>query len=144
MERPAMEDPASNGDPSVGLQVSRLITEVETLVLQELRLARCELAEKARAAQGGLAKWIFAGVLGLAGILALGASLILCLTPLLSRWMTPLTAAFTLVLILGVVLLAIGWVLYRSGRQDIRPGNLLPEKTVESLKENARWAKHQW
>lgn len=119
---------------SLGDLVSELSGDLSKLMRQELELAKAEIrqeAVKAGKATGMLAAAGFAGylttvLLSLALVFALGAVM-----PL--GWAALIVAALW-----GVV----GAVLYTTGRAKLRTVNPKPERTVETLKEDAEWAKH--
>lgn len=119
---------------SLGDLVSELTGDLSKLMRQELELAKAEIrqeAAKAGKATGMLAAAGFAGylttvLLSLALVFALGAVM-----PL--GWAALIVAALW-----GVT----GAVLYYSGRAKLRTVNPKPERTVETLKEDAEWAKH--
>ncbi|PWK83690.1 putative superfamily III holin-X [Lentzea atacamensis] len=119
---------------SLGDLVSELTGDLSKLMRQELELAKAEIrqeAAKAGKATGMLAAAGFAGylttvLLSLALVFALGAVM-----PL--GWAALIVAALW-----GVT----GAVLYSSGRAKLRTVNPKPERTVETLKEDAEWAKH--
>jgi len=119
---------------SLGDLVSELTDDLSKLMRQELELAKAEIrqeAGKAGKATGMLAAAGFAGylttvLLSLALVFALGAVM-----PL--GWAALIVAA-----IWGIT----GAVLYTTGRTRLRAVNPKPERTVDTLKENAEWAKH--
>ncbi|MDT7786801.1 MAG: hypothetical protein QOF58_5220 [Pseudonocardiales bacterium] len=119
---------------SLGDLVSELTGDLSKLMRQELELAKAEIrqeAVKAGKATGMLAAAGFAGylttvLLSLALVFALGAVM-----PL--GWAALIVAALW-----GIA----GAVLYTSGRARLRTVNPKPERTVETLKEDAEWAKH--
>ncbi len=119
---------------SLGDLVSDLTGDLSKLMRQELELAKAEIrqeAVKAGKATGMLAAAGFAGylttvLLSLALVFALGAVM-----PL--GWAALIVAALW-----GIA----GAVLYTSGRAKLRTVNPKPERTVETLKEDAEWAKH--
>ncbi|KJK50607.1 hypothetical protein UK23_10165 [Lentzea aerocolonigenes] len=119
---------------SLGDLVSELTGDLSKLMRQELELAKAEIrqeAVKAGKATGMLAAAGFAGylttvLLSLALVFALGAVM-----PL--GWAALIVAALW-----GIA----GAVLYTSGRARLRTVNPTPERTVETLKEDAEWAKH--
>ena len=47
-------------------------------------------------------------------------------------------------LAVGVVLSAVGLVLFRGGSRSLSGDHLLPRRTLESIKEDARWARRQF
>jgi hypothetical protein len=131
------EVPSSRVDTtgeSLGDLVSELTSDLSKLMRQELELAKAEIrqeAAKAGKATGMLAAAGFAGylttvLLSLALVFALGAVM-----PL--GW-----AALIVAVLWGVA----GAVLYSTGRARLRTVNPKPERTVETLKEDAEWAKH--
>lgn len=119
---------------SLGDLVSELTGDLSKLMRQELELAKAEIrqeAVKAGKATGMLAAAGFAGylttvLLSLALVFALGAVM-----PL--GWAALIVAALW-----GIA----GAVLYTTGRAKLRTVNPKPERTVETLKEDAEWAKH--
>jgi uncharacterized membrane protein len=52
----------------------------------------------------------------------------------------PVGVAF---LIVGILWLAIGAVLFVTGRERMRTADLKPEQTIETMQENVQWAKQQ-
>jgi LPXTG-motif cell wall-anchored protein len=46
-------------------------------------------------------------------------------------------------LIVGLVIVAIGVVLLLRGRESLKPENLAPQRTVETLKEDKAWVQEQ-
>jgi primosomal replication protein N len=46
-------------------------------------------------------------------------------------------------LIVGIIALVVGFILLQSGRSTISNLTIVPEKTVESIKEDAEWVKEQ-
>ncbi|HUQ62043.1 phage holin family protein [Lentzea sp.] len=119
---------------SLGDLVSDLTGDLSKLMRQELELAKAEIrqeATKAGKATGMLAAAGFAGylttvLLSLALVFALGAVM-----PL--GWAALIVAALW-----GIA----GAVLYTNGRARLRTVNPTPERTVQTLKEDAEWAKH--
>jgi len=70
------------------------------------------------------------------GLLAVMASLILLLSSLgLPPWAASLLG--------GVLVAGIGYLLIRSGRAALNPHGLAPQKTIDTLKEDAQWLKAQ-
>ena len=103
---------------------------------ENLELAKAELAEKGKKAGEGVAGLAAAGG---AGLLALGAFtgfLILALDGVMPNWAAALCVA-------GLwALVAVPLALYgRNKIQDM--GTPVPEKTIESVKEDVAWLKHQ-
>ena len=123
-------------DRSTGELVKDLSNQVTTLVHKEVELAKAEMAEKGRKAALGMG--LLAGA-AVAGLLALGVSTAF-LVALLALSMPVWTAA----LIVTAVWALTAAVLALLGRARLRDaGKPVPEKTVESVKEDVRWLKGQ-
>jgi uncharacterized membrane protein YqjE len=118
---------------SVGDLLKQLSTETSTLVKQELDLAKAELAQQGKRAGLG------AGFIGGGALFGLGAfgTFTAMLVALLGLAMDTWIAA----LIVTVVYGAIAAVLALRGKNKIQEATPPAEQTVETLKEDARWAK---
>jgi hypothetical protein len=57
--------------------------------------------------------------------------------------MAPLVAAFVGALAVGAALALAAYLLYRRGVEEVQVRAFIPERTLESLKENAQWASRQ-
>lgn len=120
---------------SVGELASRLTHQVGELVGKELQLARAELREevskgvKVTVSVGG------AVVEGLLGLVFLSSAAAWGLTEVM-----PAGWAF---LIVGAVHSAVAGLLLVVARSKARRIDPVPRETVESVKEDARWAKNQ-
>jgi hypothetical protein len=124
--------------------ISGLAGEIGTLVRQEADLVRCELEEKAETAKQGAVRVGMGGAFAFVGAFALAAAAVLGGTLLLVQWMSPLAAACVSAAVVGVILAAVGAGLLKSGGERLRPGRLLPRRSLESIKEDARWARKQF
>jgi uncharacterized membrane protein YqjE len=130
---------ASQGGPSdlkersVGELLKELSTETSTLVRKEMELARAELQQQGKRAGKG------AGLLGGAGVTALLAlgSLTATIIALLDTAMETWLAALIVTVIWG----AIAGVLALQGRNKLQDATPPAPQTVETLKEDVRWAK---
>jgi hypothetical protein len=74
-------------------------------------------------------------LLAYAGVIALVFALVWALDIVLPLWAAALIA--------GIVVVAIGAGIVWTGLQQLRNDGVLPKKTIESMKENATWAKRQ-
>lgn len=125
---------ARQRERSTGDLVKDLSRETSTLVRQELALARAEMAEKGKKATAGAAMLAGAGVAALLMLGALTAFLIL----LLDEAMPPWSAALLVTVLWGIV----GAVLAYLGRDKLgEVGTPVPEKTMDSVKEDIEWLK---
>ena len=121
-------------------QATRLVSQEVELVKLEVQenveLARAEMAEKGKKAGVGVAALAAAAGVGLVALGALSAFLVLALDGVMPAW-----AAALLVAVMWT-LVATGLALF--GRQKLdEAGTPVPEKTVESVKEDVAWLKDQ-
>lgn len=124
------------GDASVGELFSRLSEQTSALIRDEMALARAELKEKGKSAGIGAGMFGGAGALGFYALGALTACFILALATFLEAW----TAALIVTVIYG----AIAGVLALTGKKKVQEaGPPLPEKTVDSVKEDVQWTKQR-
>jgi uncharacterized protein YacL len=120
----------------MGELFKQLSDDLSTLVRQELTLARVEMTEKGKKAGVGVGMFGGAGVIT---VLALGA-LTTCLIAALATGMELWLAA----LIVTVVYSALGGVLAVTAKNRVAEATPpVPEQTVETVKEDAQWAKTQ-
>lgn len=122
-------------DESIGELVRDLAAETNTLMRQEIELAKAELSEKVKVAGKGAGMF---GAAGIVGLLALG-SLTACVIALLA---SALDHVWLAALIVALVYGAIAAVLAMRGRDEIKEAApAVPERTIETLKEDVEWAK---
>jgi uncharacterized membrane protein YqjE len=127
------EDPRERSLPEL---LKRLSVETTQLVHQELDLAKVELTQKGRQAGAGAGLFGTAAGLGLAGLGALTACIILALNAALPAWL----AALIVAAVYGVI----AAVLALRGRDRVKQATpLAPEQTIETVKEDVEWAKTQ-
>jgi putative superfamily III holin-X len=121
---------------SIGELLKQLSEQTATLVRQELELAKAEMQQKGRRAGVGLGLIGGGGVLALAAVGALTATLILVLAEWMDAWIAALIV--TVVYAAGAVVLAL------QGKEKVGEATPpVPEQTIETVKEDAQWAKTQ-
>jgi Putative Actinobacterial Holin-X, holin superfamily III len=116
--------------------VGDLSGQGSTLVRQEIELAKAEMLEKGKAAGGAAA---MLGGAAIAGVLMLGsltAFLIILLALVLPAW-----ASALLVTLLWAAVASVLALLGRTRAEEI--GKPIPEKTVETVKEDVQWLKNR-
>ncbi|HEX5275330.1 MAG TPA: phage holin family protein [Candidatus Rubrimentiphilum sp.] len=114
--------------------MKQLSQDVVLLVRNELELAREEMVGKAKSAGAGVGMLSGSAVTGLLTLGTLTALLILVLSLAVAPWI----AALIVTLLWGGVTA----VLALSGKKKIQAaGSLLPEQTIENVKEDIAWAK---
>ena len=121
---------------SLGDLFSDLSRETTTLVRQEVQLAKAELTHSATEAARGIGMLVAGGAVAYAGLFFLLLAIVFGLIE--AGWDAWLSA-----LVVGLVVVAIGAVLVLRARESLKPANLAPRRTVETLKEDQEWAKEQ-
>ena len=117
-------------------EATRAGETVVALARQELQLAKAEMAEKGRTAAPGIGMVGAAGAVGLLAAGALTACLILALDGIMANWLAAL--------LVGLGYAAVAATLYYAGKARVQEaGPLVPEQTVETIKEDVEWAKTQ-
>jgi hypothetical protein len=127
-------------DPSKGRStgdlVKELTKEVSTLARLEVELAKAEMGEKGKKAGLGGGLLAAAAVAGLLVLGSLTAFLILALAEAMSAWAAALIVTGLWAAVAGVLALV--------GKQKLAEvGKPVPEKTIESVKEDVEWLKSQ-
>lgn len=112
----------------------QLSQETATLVRQEIELAKAEVKESGKKAGMGAGMFGAAGIIGFLGLAAFTAFLILVLNEALPAWLAAL--------IVAVVYGAIAGVLAMRGKDKVQEATPPAPQTVETVKEDVRWAKH--
>jgi uncharacterized membrane protein YqjE len=120
----------------IGELLKQLSQETTTLVKQELDLAKAEVAQKGQQAGKGVGMFGGAGVMGLLALGSFTAFLIMLLDGAMPNWAAAL--------VVTAVYAAIAGVLALQGRNKVKEATPpVPEQAVESVKEDAQWAKTQ-
>jgi ABC-type Fe3+-siderophore transport system permease subunit len=78
---------------------------------------------------------VMGGAIAYAGFLAVMTAIIIGLAEFMSLWLAAL--------IVGLVVAGIGYFFIQKGRNDLKPEELVPRQTIESLKETTTWAQNQ-
>jgi uncharacterized membrane protein YqjE len=124
----------SRSDASVGELVSRVATDLSTLIRQELALAKAEV--KQEVTQAGKAAGLFGvgAVAGLMVLVFLSAAALFGLANVVDGWLAAL--------IVAVVWAVIGAVAALLGARSIRHIEP-PERTIKTVKEDVEWVKNR-
>ncbi|MDX6687523.1 MAG: hypothetical protein QOF26_850 [Baekduia sp.] len=125
--------PSDMREQSIGDLLKQLSQETSTLVRQEMALARAELTEQGKRAGTGAGMLGGAGVAGLLTLGSLTAMLIALLDTAMATWLAAL--------IVTVLWGAVAGVLALQGRNKIKDATPPAPQTVETVKEDVRWAK---
>jgi uncharacterized membrane protein YqjE len=133
---PPEPERGAEDERSVGELLRELSTETSTLVRQEVQLAKAELTEKAKQAGKGAGLLGGAAVMGLALLGAFTAFLIAVIALAVPVWLSALIVTVLYGVIAGVLALV--------GKKALQQaGPAKPEQTIDTLKEDAQWAKTQ-
>lgn len=122
-------------EKSLGELFSDLSQGLSSLVRQEVQLAKTEITQKVTGVAKNVGFLAAAGLFAFVGFEALIAALILGLATKLSPWLAAL--------IVGLALAALGGILAFMGIAAFKKAGLAPQETIETLKEDAQWAKAQ-
>lgn len=132
-----------SGKQSIVGLIRELSTGARELLSLEVDLAKAEMRENVAAyAKHGVTLAIGAGVL-LAALLLGAWTLNMGLTALLDTFMDLGVAVWLAPLILTLVFGAIGWSKVKKGLEAMSHESLAPRKTIETLKEDKRWAERK-
>jgi hypothetical protein len=112
---------------------SDVTSQLQALVRKEIELGRAEIKQELDKAVKGVAAFAVAAVVGLLAAVALVFAAAWGLSELV-----PEGVAF---LIVGVVLLAVAGALAAAGKKKVAQVNPVPERTVETVKEDVETAK---
>jgi hypothetical protein len=136
LDRRSYDGAASpDGEGSLGDLFSMLTSELSQLVRSEMELARVELHEEATKA--GKAAGMLVG-----GAVAALVALIL-LTSAVAWGLAEVVEPGWAFLVVGLVVGAVAAVLAMKGRTRLADVHPVPDLTVDTLKEDARWARAQ-
>ncbi|HEX2272986.1 MAG TPA: phage holin family protein [Acidimicrobiales bacterium] len=127
------ERPPDRDERPLSELLSDVTTQLQTLMRKEMELARTEVKQELTKAAKGAAAFAVAGVVGFLAAIALVFAAAWGLTEIV-----PEGVAF---LIVGVLLLAVAGILGNEGRKKMAEVSPVPERTVETVKEDVQTAK---
>jgi uncharacterized membrane protein len=126
---------AAAGGRPLGAVVASVVDGLRTLARQHVELARLEVGQAAAVRAQGAGMFAGAAVVVLYAIGFIAAAGAAGLAVVLPVWAA--------ILIVGVLLLVIAAILVLIGRRTIRTAPPPGDRTRETLKEDARWAKQR-
>lgn len=127
-------EPGAARDASLGELVGDIADDLSQLMRQELELAKAELKEEATKAGKGAAMYGGAGFAGYLTVVLLSFAAVFGIGAAIGLgWAA---------LIIAAVWAVIGAVLYARARAQMREVDPTPRRTMQTLKEDAQWAKH--
>lgn len=146
---------ASNGDGrrftnrisgdtrSVPQLLRELSQEGADLVRQEFALAKAEMEEKVTVFRRSSVSMAIGGALLLASLLIFVQAVNYGLTALFAQFMALDIAVWLAPLILAVALAAIGWGVFKGGKERMQEEGIAPHETQETLEEDQIWARRK-
>jgi uncharacterized membrane protein YqjE len=120
-------------DRSVSDVLQDIIRNIQDIVRSEVRLAKTEVREEVSKARDAS---VLIGVGALSGTFSaffLLVSIVYALSKVVPDWAAALIVAVALAIVTGVLL--------SKGAERFKHVHPVPDKTIESLKENVEWAK---
>ena len=123
-------------DASIGDLFADLTRDMSTLVRQEVQLAKTEVTHKLSSVGKDVGFMVVGGLLAYSGFLALIAAIIIILGSVGVPW-------WLSALLVGIVVAAVGYFLIMKGRDALKRLDMAPHQTIQTLKEDAEWAKEQ-
>lgn len=115
----------SESDPSLLGLVRQLAHEVPALISEEVALAKSEIRSSIETAKAATAAVAGGVVFMLAGLVILLMAAVYGLALFVSLWLAAL--------VVGAVAMIVGFVMVQSGKKQLEPSQLAPERTMQSL-----------
>ncbi len=128
-------------DRSLGDLLRDLSAETGDLLRNEVELAKAEISEKAARVGTDVGAVALGGAMAFAGGLALLFAAITGLTALLDTFLPLGVAVWLAPLIIGGILVLLGYGRIKKAMDDLRNTSLAPRQTTQSLQENKQWLK---
>jgi uncharacterized membrane protein len=113
--------------------VKGLVSDATLLMQQEARLARAEVGEKVEQVQLGIIAIVSGLLLAFCALLILLQALVVALANVM-----PASLAALLV---GVVLAVIAYISVKAGGEQLKTSNLMPNRTINSVRDSAETIK---
>jgi putative copper export protein len=112
-----------------------IVANLQEIIRLEVRLAKAELREDARRGVSAFSIAVVGAVLGMYAVGLLLLALVYGLSNVVPAWLAAL--------LVGVVVGVVAAVFLGVGARRVRRLDLKPERTIQSVKENVKWAKDQ-
>ncbi|MHC8366407.1 phage holin family protein [Pseudomonas sp. ZT5P21] len=117
--------PAPEHDASLVSLLRQLSREVPELLSKELALAKAELQTSLTTLKAGIAGVAGGAIVLLAGFIILLMSAVYGLSMVMEPWLAAL--------IVGVLVMIVGFAMLQSGKKQFEPSHFKPERTLDAL-----------
>ena len=120
---------------SMGEVLRDIVGNIQDIFRSEFLLAKAEIQEEtAKAVRTGI-PLVIGGLLSLYALGFVLLAIVHGLSTVMEAWLAAL--------IVGVGVLVVSMALIAAGRKRLKQVKVVPEKTIETVKENVQWAKSQ-
>lgn len=116
---------APENDASVMGLLRQLTHEVPSLFTKELALAKAEFQASLNTLKAGIAAVAGGAMVLMAGFIILLMAAVYGLSTMMAPWLAAL--------IVGVVVMIIGFVMVQSGKKQFEPSHFKPDRTLDAL-----------
>jgi len=123
--RPASTVHTPEGDASMIGLLRQLTHEVPALFSKELALAKAEIEQSVTTLKAGVAAVAGGAIVLLAGFIVLLMSAVYGLSTVMQPWLAAL--------IVGGIVVIIGFVMVQSGKKQFEPSHFRPDRTINAL-----------
>jgi len=120
---------------SLGELFTELAGEMSTLVRQEVALAQTEVTVTASKAGKSIGSLVVGGAVAYLGLISITAAVVLGLSHFIPAWAAALAV--------GVVILVGSYALISSALANLMALDPVPNRAIESIKEDAKWLKNE-
>jgi Putative Actinobacterial Holin-X, holin superfamily III len=129
-------EPQERSRSLIGL-FSDLFRETSTLVHEEAELAKAEISEKVSQLGTGVAAIAAGGAILFAGFIVL----LFAAVNALAMFLPPEHAAWLAPLIIGLLVMIVGYIALSKGRKEFKAESLKPSRTMDSLRRDTELVK---
>lgn len=112
-----------------------IVGNIQEIIRSEFSLAKVEIKQEAAQAKGPAIMWLMGGALGLYALGFLLLTAIFGMATVMPIWLAAL--------IVGAVLTVVSIALLSAASKRLKQVHKVPDRTIETLKENVQWAKEQ-
>lgn len=120
---------------SLGALFSDLSQEMQRLIRDEITLFKSEMSHKINRGMKDISFLAIGGAVLYAGMLTVIAAVVFLLAAAIPLWVSAL--------IVGAIVLGIGYYLVQRGITDLKKTDFTPRETISTLKGDKEWLKKQ-